>query len=753
MSSRVDISAAEHQAAAGAQAENEQLALVMLPRLQGVLRTRFSGPHTQFACACLAASAPVDPNRKDASFWNSGMHLVRNTVGGLQPFILRHVILVVTCTQIFICDDHAFVHRTIHLERLQACYVRPVDAPKLQETDARDSAGRPQPPELEVMLVIDSEHDLLLQGKLTCDGLPPKALVPLLQVLHENVKPVAPLVVHSNNPAPLAEIARLQVPPTYRAPLPIREETHDQCPCWREGDVVNISQQEFERRVENIFTVYAPERRPETKDICRRFNRRMGGALQHLVDKYGPEPTAEKAQAVAAYLARESVNQELFASPSSRQPNYAAVAASQRAIDNAGRGHKDVPVDPLYFPALILMQRPSGGLPRIKLTIGPAPEVPAGVSLFAPYIRSAYLEGHRPVATRRPDFSDDTGFARSASLAAETAHLNTTQQHRQTQQQHHYQQQIDAAAGRSASQSLNEQREFWYLCNEGYAASFDISNEALRIFGFAHGDKVLATVGVTSGKFSTIVGVRDGTLWVHDAGALGASALVGFRNHEDLERLNGWMLAETVKLNELRFMDVLTEGGFYETLDISPETLFPAVGYYHGEVVASKRACSHPKANEAVIIGLSRTGELYVQWLATSDEQAAAVLGAPDGRNSVRGSTTGGAGSSRGAPSSSSSSSSAVAGTSSNNNKAGAPLRAVDMDANATMPTVFQRKRPPQREGGAVALAAGSVGWFPSHEALLKQHGWIPIACRKVCAAPAMKRGFSIASAPSLFSS
>lgn len=685
------------------------LALTMLPRLQGVLRGLFAGPHTQFACACLAATAPVSTatgsstgNNNDDEYSSpspKNNNNNNNRPSSSSPYIVKHVIIVITCTQIFVCDDQAYVQRVIHLERLLAVYVRPVDSPKLtggigantNENLYSSTAKAKEGTELEILLVIDGEHDLLLQGRMTCDGIPPKPLVPLLQVLHENVKPVAPLVVHSNNPAPLAEIARLQVPATYKAPLPIREETNENCPCWREGDVIHISMQEFEQRVTNMFTVYDPHRLATVKDVCRRFAHRKGGAIQHLTDKYGPEPTAEHAAAVAKILTRENFSQSLFAQAGARQPTFSAITASQRSNESAP---KEIPVDPLYFPALILMQRPSGGAPRVTLHISPAPAIPSGVSSYSPYIRAGYLDGYR------------------------------------------------------TPQSQLREKEFWYLSNEGFALNFDVTNESLRPFGFAHGDRVLATVGITSGKMSTVIGVRDGTLWVHDEGTLGACALVGFRNHEDLERLNGWMLVESSHVNELREMEVITVGGFVETLDITPETVYPAFGFFHGEVVASKRACSQPTA-EAVILGVTRTGELYVQWLITSDAQLQELRSKQNQiqqqNSSLNPTSSGGLKSTN--PQSPIGGAGRFGGGFDQNNSihqssaAVKPLLAVDTDASAASNnmTVFQRKKLPQKESGAVARNASSVGQWRSKEDLIKSHGWVPIGCRKVCVASARK--------------
>ena len=507
---------------------NDLDAMTCLPALSQQSQELFSGPHTQFVSPCFFT-------QPDGTMVNA--------------------MVALTCTQLFVCDAKGFVFRLALLEQMLAIYQRPLAGqPRShQGPSAGGSSSGGGQPQQEVLLVFDGEHDVLLRGALTCDGLPPKPFIPTLRALHHSHHPSNPVVCHLDTPASLKEMARLRPPPGYIAPLPQKEDAFESCPCWREADVLNISADEFQRRVTNMFTVYAPEKLHLVADVCRKFGKKKGGALQFLRQKYGPEPSQEHAAAVGAMLSRDKHFRDIF------PPNDGVGDGTNVSVKQvvAAQRQKSVYDNPLLFSALILANRPSGGLPKVTLTVTPLNEM--------------------------LPLDHFTCFAR---------------------------------------RERDVEHELWYLTNEGYVLSFDTSPDNMRPYGFASGDRVLATYGVTSGRWSTIVGVRDGALWAHDQGTVGASALVGFHHREDFERFNGWMVAETSTLNETTTLLCMTRMKYVETIRITPEVVHSRFGFYHGQVVASRLPCSQPTSS-ATVVGVSPDNVLFVIFEDAADRHYA----------------------------------------------------------------------------------------------------------------------------------
>jgi hypothetical protein len=445
----------------------------------------------------------------------------------------------------------------MQIERLLAVYQRDLSG------ESSASAG-----EQELLFIFDREHDMLLRGELVNSGAPPKPLLATIVAIFRVHSPSVPVAVHTNCPTPLREVAKLRPLPGYITQLPRKEESFDNCPCWNEADMLNISMDEFTNRVRNIFIVYAPEKLPGLNDVVKKHGRkRKGGLLQMLVSKYGPEPTDEHAAAVLKLLEREKKFADIVSG---------ITVGTQGGGGGGVRGEGAVPLtqlmkslkrsnkkdellglsQPLYFSTVLLASQPSGGYGRLHIRLRPVPYLELQQSMVGPF-------------KRRP---------------------------------------------------LDVEHEFWYLCNEGHVLSFDTSQEALAPFVYRHGDRVLSTWGVTRGRWSTVIGVRDGTLWVHDDGDVGCSALVGFKSRDELERCNGWIMHENVsnRLTECTKLLVMCNDGTPRWMHIAPELLYRRFGFYHGDVVAmSNASCTIPFDGVAVIVGVSVEDEtaLYVYFV------------------------------------------------------------------------------------------------------------------------------------------
>lgn len=482
------------------QVEDGEELLTCIPKLAPQLQQLYSGPHTQYVSSCLFANA-------------EGTY--------------ECATLVVSCTQMFLCDAKALVLRVALFDRLVAVYERKAAA----STE-------------ELLLVMDQEHDMLLQGTFVCDGSPRKPLLPLLRCLHAAHHVDVPLSLHLDYPTPLREIARLKIPALYVAPLPQPEEDFARCPCWRDADVLQISDEEFRRRVYNLLIVHAPDKLSKINELCTKYKRRKGGALQFLIQKYGPEPTQEHAQAVSALHEKEKKFCELVGE------GAAAVDARSLSTVMGVSRHQQIRRPSVYMSTLYLLKQPSGGWPPVRIRVTPlsAAQGSASASGFS--------------AFKRTDGVDP----------------NT---------------------------------QFFYLTNEGYVLPFDITPQALLPFGFCSGDRVLSTWGVTSGRWTTVVGVRDGLLWVHDDGERGAAALVGFHSRQELEKINGWTLGDHSRLDEASAMLFRSkEDGGMHLFNITPEAC-GHFGFYHGEVVCSAVPCADPSAGSLVVSGV-KDGLLYV---------------------------------------------------------------------------------------------------------------------------------------------
>lgn len=501
---------------------------MLVPTLVPQLHDKFAGPHTQYASPCFY----FHPSN-----------------GSLVP-----ALVIVTCTQVYVCDTEAFCLRAMLLERLLAVYQRNVTA----AMDPSISSHVQPATEQELLLIFDREHDLLIKGELVCAGVPPKPLLPTLMALFRAHSPNVPVALHPNCPAPLREVAKLRPLPGYVAPLPQSEDTFDNCPCWRQDDILNITMEEFSNRVRNLFIVYAPEKLLQLHEFVKKYGRkRKGGALHHLVAKYGPEPSDDHAAAVLKVLEREKKFADIVASSSREMvsglrsdgggpvPLSAVMASHKRSLRKAELLGVS---QPLHFSTVLLTSQPSGGYGRLHIRLRPIPYLELQQGTVQPF-------------KRRP---------------------------------------------------LDTEREFWYLCNEGHVLGFDVSPESLAPFSYRHGDRVLSTWGVTRGRWSTVIGVRDGSLWVHDDGDFGASSLVGFKTRDELERCNGWIMHENVanRLTERKKLLVMTSDGTAKWMLIAPEVLYRRFGFYHGEVVAMcNAACTCPFEGVAVIVGVSLEDE------------------------------------------------------------------------------------------------------------------------------------------------
>ena len=487
--------------------------LACLPTLHQHLHDRFSGPHTQYASNCFY------------------------TIPGDGTMV--HAVVVMSCTQLFLCDSNSYVLRVALVDRLLAVYQRTIS-----------------PDEKEVLLVFDGEHDMLLRGAMTCDGTPPKPFVSTIRTMYHAHYPDLTLTQHLDCREPLRDMAKLKIPSNYVSPLPAKEEDFVRCPCWRHGDVVNMSSEEFANRVRNIFIVHCPEKLSSVPEICRKYNKKRGGALQYLVSKYGPEPSEEQARAVRAMQEREERFSELV-----KDDSVASGTGGVQLLHLLGAQKEKHCTDeqPLTFAQLLLSNRPSGGYGRVQLRITPVP----------------YLAPQQPY----------TMFKRRGSPPG----------------------------------------EFWYLCNEGYVLSFETDEEVLfDKFGYNHGDRVLSTWGVTRGQWSTVIGVRDGALWVHDDGQLGATMLAGFQSKDELERCNGWMLGGRTSLKQVERMRFLTDEASYVWLNVTPEVVFEEFGVYHGEKLVYIESGDIEAQNQAnladaskpfvVVVGVDEeSGSLFVQ--------------------------------------------------------------------------------------------------------------------------------------------
>ncbi len=521
----------------------------LIPTLIPRLHDSFGGPHTQYASPCFY----FHPNN-----------------GSLVP-----ATIVVTCTQIYLCDSESFLLRAMLIERLLAVYQRNL-------TGATDPAipQHLQPAsEQELLFIFDREHDLLVKGELVCAGVPPKPLLQTVMSLFRAHSPNVPVALHPNCPAPLREVAKLRPLPGYVAPLPQKEENFESCPCWRQADILNITMEEFANRVRNLFIVYAPDKLPQLQEFVKKYGRkRKGGALQHLVAKYGPEPSDEHAAAVLKVLEREKKFADILGPTG---------AAAGRETLNGMRSEGSVPLSavmashkrsakkeelfgtsqPLFFSTVLLTSQPSGGYGRLHIRLRPIPYLELQQSTVGPF-------------KRRP---------------------------------------------------LDTENEFWYLCNEGHVLGFDISPESMAPFAYRHGDRVLSTWGVTRGRWSTVIGVRDGALWVHDDGDVGASSLVGFKSRDELERCNGWIMHENVanRLPECNKLLVMTNDGSPKWMHIAPEMLYRRFGFYHGDVVTmSDASCTVPFDGVAVIVGVAVEDEtaLYVFFVDPNSYEEAQQL-------------------------------------------------------------------------------------------------------------------------------
>lgn len=553
--------AASHQLP-GPSAEAPLDPYCMVPTLSPHMHDAFGGPHTQFACGCF---------------------YVHPTNGSLMPCQL-----VMSCTQLFLCDAESFVIRVCLINRLLAVYHRDVGGSALGGSARGANSAGSQAGEQELLLVFDREHDVLLRGTLVCDGVPAKPFLPTLQALQKIHCPTAPLALHLSSPVPLKDIAKLKPLSNYVAPIPQREETWDQCPCWRSADVLNISDDEFATRIRNLCIVHCPEKLPTVPDICRKYNRRKGGILQHMIQQYGPEPTEEHAMTVLKVLQREEKFASILKGSAQLLPQRGArgtmvstatwgltggigsgvslstfMKANKQLTKSSQATAPLIPEgNPLWYPLLTLVNQPSGGHGRIHIRVKPTPFLPLQQDPFTKF-------------ARRPH---------------DTEH------------------------------------EFWFLTNEGYVTSFDISPEVMLPFGYSHGDRVMATWGVTRGRWSTIVGVRDGTLWVMDDGDYGATALIGFSSRDELERCNGWIKQDrmSMPLKETSSLEVLTMPDMLpRTLHIAPEVTFPRFGFYHGEVVqCADPHCDIPFDGVAVIAGVDAEDghTLYAFFVDPSDE-------------------------------------------------------------------------------------------------------------------------------------
>jgi hypothetical protein len=483
--------------------------LLTIPSLTSQLQERFGGPHTQYAAQCFY-TLPTD-------------------------LTMVHVTLVMSCTQIFICDSASFVLRVALIERLLAVYQRPLGAE-----------------ESEVLLVFDGEHDLLIRGSMICEGNPEKPFIPTLRAIYTAHYPDLRLTVHLDCRDALRDVAKLRIQPGYVAALPQKEEEFDRCPCWRAGDILNISSEEFAQRIRNIFIVHCPEKLPSVPEICRRYAKKRGGALQYLISKYGPEPSEEQARAVRAAQEREEKFAQLIGAShrmGNNQVQLQTLVASQKQKFSFQR-------NPLSFPQLLLSQRPSGGLGTISIRVTPI----------------AFLNPQQPFELYRRR-KDPPG-------------------------------------------------QLWYLCNEGYVLAFETHDDILwEKFGYRCGERVLSTWGATRGRWSTIIGVRDGALWVHDDGELGATMLAGFESRAELERLNGWMVSGRVQVRDVETMRFRQADGCAVLLHICPEEIYPKFGVYHGERLVfldkgTNEASSMQSEEEefAAVAGIDvKTSMLYVQ--------------------------------------------------------------------------------------------------------------------------------------------
>ena len=519
-------------------------AATIVPTLNSALHDKFGGPHTQYASPCFY----YHPSN-----------------GSLIP-----ATIVVTCTQIYLCDSESYVLRVMLVERLLAVYQRHVSG----ATDPSIPQHLQPQAEQELLLIFDREHDLLVKGELVCAGVPAKPLLATIMAVFRAHSPNVPVALHPNCPAPLREVAKLRPPPGYVAPLPQKEDQFENCPCWRQADVLNITTEEFTNRVRNMFIVYAPDKLGQLHDFIKKYGRKKkGGALQHLVAKYGPEPSDDHAAAVLKVLEREKKFADIMTAtlpgqqgkmPAIRSEGgsipLSALMASQKRASKKNDFLGDT--QPLFFSTVLLTSQPSGGFGRLHIRLRPIP----------------YLELQQGAVTpfkRRP---------------------------------------------------LDTVHEFWYLCNEGHVLSFDTSAESLAPFSYKHGDRVLSTWGVTRGRWSTVVGVRDGALWVHDDGDIGASSLVGFRTRDELERCNGWIMHENIanRLTDCSTMLVMTTDGTPRWMHITPEVLYRRFGFYHGEVVAmSTASCTIPFDGVAVIVGVSVEDEtaLYAFFVDPNNHQ------------------------------------------------------------------------------------------------------------------------------------
>ena len=475
----------------------------LLPELARPLAA-LAGPHTQFACNCFYG----------------------NINGVFVPGIL-----LVSCTQMFVSDADSFVVRVALIEKLLALYQRSFNVD-----------------EQEILFVFDGEHDLLVKGSLVCEGTPPKRLIPTVKALfaihHHSETSIA---LHVGYTVALKDIAKLKPPATYLAPLPQKEEMFEKCPCWRQADVLNISQEEFLHRVRNMFIVYAPERLSLVGELCKKYTKKKGGALQFLVNKYGPEPNDEQARALFRMHMRDAKMNELLTSEGAVSgkdtvPLQTLISSQRSAVQSKLYGEQ-----PLLYCTLLLTSQPSGGYARQHIKIKPKTMV--------------------PVQLQSKNTSCIFSFPKSVD-------------------------------------------ELWYLCNERYVVPFTVSETVTRdVFGFRSGDRVLSTWGATRGAWSTVIGVKDALLWVHDDHSLGASALVGFRTKDELERYNGWVVYENIRhrLRHVQRMQILTGSSRTPTwIYINPEIVHARTAFFHNQCLmmdaSLKGACTYPLPDWKVVM-------------------------------------------------------------------------------------------------------------------------------------------------------